>query len=62
MSAQNLYLDFPVAILITLIATVPTIFRKKFSHWQGILMLALYAVYLVVITTGLDRYLLFVGA
>ena len=56
-SAQNIYLDFPVAILVSLIAAVPTIIAGKFSRWQGVLMLALYIAYLVVVTTGLGWYL-----
>ena len=60
-SAQNIYLDFPVAILVTLIAAVPTIVKKKFSRWQGVLMLVLYIAYLVVVTAGLDWYLALFG-
>ena len=56
-SAQNIYLDFPVAILVTLIAVVPTVVCKKFNRWQGILMLVIYAGYLIVVTTSLGPYL-----
>ena len=56
-SAQNIYLDFPVAILVTLIAAVPTIIQKKFSRWQGIVMLVIYIAYLVIVTTNLSWYL-----
>ena len=56
-SAQNIYLDFPVAILVTLIAAVPTIIQKKFSRWQGIVMLVFYIAYLVIVTTNLSWYL-----
>lgn len=56
-SAQNIYLDFPVAILVSLIAAVPTIISRKFSRWQGVLMLAIYIAYLIVVTTCLNRYL-----
>lgn len=51
-SAQNIYLDFPVAILVSLVAAVPTIIRKRFSRWQGILLLVIYAAYLVAVTVG----------
>lgn len=56
-SAQNIYLDFPVAILVTLIAVVPTTICKKFRRWQGIVMLAIYLAYLILVTVGLDWYL-----
>lgn len=56
-SAQNIYLDFPVAILVTLIAVIPTIKEKKFRRWQGIAMLAIYIAYLLIVTVGLDGYL-----
>ena len=56
-SAQNIYLDFPVAILVTLIAVIPTVVRQKFSRWQGIALLIVYAVYLVIVTALLTPYL-----
>ena len=56
-SAQNIYLDFPVAILVTLIAVIPTVVRQKFSRWQGIVLLAVYAAYLVIVTALLTPYL-----
>lgn len=60
-SAQNIYLDFPVAILVSLIAALPAIIQKKFSRWQGILMLLIYIAYLVIVTVGLDGYLSLLG-
>ena len=58
-SAQNIYLDFPVAILVSVVALVPTIMAKKFRRWQGIVMLAIYIAYLVIVSTKLDWYLAF---
>lgn len=58
-SAQNIYLDFPVAILVSVIALVPTIMAKKFRRWQGIVMLVIYIAYLVIVSTKLDWYLAF---
>lgn len=58
-SAQNIYLDFPVAILVSIVALVPTIMAKKFRRWQGIVMLAIYIAYLVIVSTKLDWYLAF---
>ena len=60
-SAQNIYLDFPVAIVVTLIAIIPTIVCRRFQRWQGVLMLAVCIAYLVVVTTGLDWYLALVA-
>lgn len=60
-SVQNIYLDFPVAIVVTLIAIIPTIVCRRFQRWQGVLMLAVYVAYLVVVTTGLDWYLALVA-
>ena len=60
-SAQNIYLDFPVAILVSLIAAVPTVIARRFQRWQGIVLLALYAAYLLIVTVGLDGYLSLFG-
>ena len=40
-------LDMPACLLIGAVACVPTIFTKKFARWQGILLLGLYAAYMV---------------
>lgn len=50
-STQNIHLDFPVAILVSLIAVIPTIIQKKFSRWQGIVMVVIYIAYLITVTT-----------
>lgn len=60
-SAQNIYLDFPVAIVVSLIAAIPTIINKKFSRWQGVLMLIIYIAYLIITVTGLGSYLSLFG-
>ena len=39
-------LDMPACLIIGAMACIPTIFIKKFSRWQGILLLGLYAVYM----------------
>ncbi|MBR6531878.1 MAG: calcium/sodium antiporter [Clostridia bacterium] len=56
-SLQNLYLDFPVAVLVSAVALIPAIIGKKFYRWQGIVLLAVYATYLVIVSTGLEWYL-----
>ena len=60
-SAQNIYLDFPVAIIVSLIAVVPTVIRRKFSRVQGVVMLAVYILYLVIVVGRLGSYLSFFG-
>ena len=60
-SLQNIYLDFPVAILVSLIAAVPTVICKKFSRWQGVVMLLIYIAYLLIVTVGLEWYLSLFG-
>jgi cation:H+ antiporter len=48
-SAQSLQVDFPVCMLLTLMAVVPLLVRQKGSRVQGVLMLAVYVVYLIAI-------------
>lgn len=52
-SMQTAYLDVPVSLGLMMIALIPMLFTKKLSRWQGILMLALYVCYLVVICLGI---------
>ncbi len=56
-SEQNIYLDFPVCVLTSLIAFVPTVITKKFHRWQGAALLLIYIAYIVIVTTKLDWYL-----
>lgn len=60
-SAQNIYLDFPVAILVTGMAVIPTILCRRFKRWQGIVLLGIYLAYLVTVTVGLGWYLSLFG-
>lgn len=56
-SDANIYLDFPVCILVTLIALVPTIIAKKFHRWQGVVMFIIYVTYLVIVCAYQEQYL-----
>ncbi len=56
-SQQNIYLDFPVMILLSIIALVPTVLAKRFHRWQGVLLLVIYIAYIVIVTARLDWYL-----
>ncbi len=40
-------LDMPACLLIGAVACIPTIITKRFSRWQGILLLGLYLAYMV---------------
>ena len=40
--------DLPVCLLVCLVAMIPAMIRSKFSKWQGFLLLAIYAAYLVI--------------
>lgn len=51
-SMQTAYLDIPVSLSLMMIAFIPTLISRKFQRWQGILMLAIYIAYLVVICMG----------
>jgi len=48
-SFQTDFLDLPISLCLMFIAIFPTLLRKKFQRWQGVLMLAVYAVYLALL-------------
>lgn len=43
-------IDIPACLLMCATAVIPTLITKKFSRWQGVLILCLYAGYLVLTT------------
>ena len=45
----NLIFDFPVCIAACAIAVVPTVIQGKFKKWQGYLLLAVYAAYMLLL-------------
>ncbi|MCH5273326.1 MAG: calcium/sodium antiporter [Lachnospiraceae bacterium] len=47
-SATSARIDLPICLLVGLIAILPAMVRLKFSRWQGVLLLILYACYVVV--------------
>ncbi len=47
-SAVSLRIDFPACLIITLVATIPLLIKEKSYKVQGALMLAAYALYLVI--------------
>lgn len=46
---QGIIYDMPACLIIVLIAMVPALICQKFRKWQGVAMLAAYAVYLALI-------------
>ena len=48
---QSYALDMPICFAMTLIAVLPPLIKGKLYRWQGILMLALYTVYVVLLVT-----------
>lgn len=48
---QSYALDMPMCFAMTLIAVLPPLIKGKLYRWQGILVLALYAVYVVILVT-----------
>ena len=48
---QSYALDMPICFAMTLIAVLPPLIKGKLYRWQGIFMIALYAVYVVILVT-----------
>lgn len=48
---QNMYLDMPFCLALSVLAVVPPLVTKKFHKWQGILMLLVYITYIVLAAT-----------
>lgn len=46
-SRQSVFLDIPVCLLILLIAIVPMLIKKRSYRWQGFVLIAVYAGYLI---------------
>lgn len=53
MLRQNIILDMPVCLGLCLFAVLPPLLTGKFYKWQGICMLAIYATYIVMLSTGI---------
>ena len=46
-------IDFPACLICGTVAMIPSLFTKKFSRWQGILLLVIYVAYLVITSSGI---------
>ena len=49
---QNIRMDMPVCLGLSLLAVLPPLITGKFHKWQGAAMLVIYAAYVVVLCTG----------
>ena len=49
---QSFMLDMPACFIVSLVAVLPTIITGKFHRWQGVLLLLVYAVYVVLLCTN----------
>ena len=49
---QNIALDMPFCLGLSLMAVLPPLITGRFHKWQGAAMLAVYAVYVVLLCTG----------
>ncbi|MCI2056333.1 MAG: calcium/sodium antiporter [Oscillibacter sp.] len=49
--AQTTSLDLPACLTLCLIAVIPPLLKGKFYRWQGVVMLAVYAGYVVLLVT-----------
>ena len=51
-ASSSAALDFPACLLVGCIAIIPMMISSKFKRWQGLALLAVYAVYLVLTCTS----------
>lgn len=45
-SSGTLYVDLPVLFMLSMVCFVPSFFSRKFSRWQGVVLLLLYVCYI----------------
>lgn len=50
-SQQSIRLDMPFCIIVSAIAIIPSLISKKFSRWQGVLLLLSYVTYIILLIT-----------
>lgn len=48
-SASTVRIDMPVCLAVTMIALIPALISQRFRRWQGVVLIALYAAYLLVV-------------
>ena len=48
-------IDLPACLIVCTVAMLPALLLRRFSRWQGFLILALYTAYVVISSTGLSN-------
>lgn len=48
---QSTALDMPMCAIVSILAILPPLFKGKFYRWQGVLLLAVYVAYVVILVT-----------
>lgn len=48
-SPATVRIDMPVCLAVTMIALIPALISQRFRRWQGVVLIALYAAYLLVV-------------
>ena len=48
-AASTVRIDMPVCLAVTMIALIPALISQRFRRWQGVVLIALYAAYLLVV-------------
>lgn len=48
-------IDLPACLIICTAAMLPALLMRRFSRWQGVLLLVLYTAYIVISTTGIIK-------
>lgn len=56
MDSQTLFYSIPVCFGVCAIAVIPALIRKKFSRWQGVILLGIYITYIVLLCTGVVNF------
>ena len=48
-AASTIRIDMPVCLAVTMIALIPALISQRFRRWQGVVLIAIYAAYLLVV-------------
>ena len=48
-SPATVRIDMPVCLAVTMIALIPALISQRFRRWQGVVLIAIYVAYLLVV-------------
>ena len=48
-AASTVRVDMPVCLAVTMIALIPALISQRFRRWQGVVLIAIYVAYLLVV-------------